>query len=123
MPVYVLCSIASTVLTYHDCCRCLDLLQDWREQLGQVRTQLEALQEQLISSSNSAQHSIVQQQANVPSAPLLGAKLAVRITSLEEQQQELQELVQRLEAAQQQLMSNAGSYTSLDSQPSSVKER
>jgi uncharacterized coiled-coil protein SlyX len=111
------------VQTHHDCCRCFDLLQEAQEQLDQVRVQLEALQRQLVSSSNSAQHSMLQEQANAPPAPLVGADLAARIASLEEQQQELKELAQRLEATQQQLVSNGGSYTSLDSQPSSVKER
>lgn len=105
------------------CCRCPDLLQEAQEQLDEVRVQLETLRWQINSSSDNQQRSVLQEQANATSAPLVGADLAERIASLEEQQQDLKELAQRLEAAQQQLASNGGSYTSLDSQPSSVKER
>lgn len=103
-------------------CVCPLVLQAARRQLAEVRVQLESLQQQPGGDSSGVQGAATEQQ-HERSSDAADAELAAHIASLEAQQQELRELAQRLEAAQQQLATADGFSVSLDSQPSSVRDR
>lgn len=103
-------------------CVCPLVLQASHDQLAEVRAQLESLQQQPGGNSSGVLGAATEQQQKRGS-DAADADLAARIASLEAQQQELRELAQRLEAAQQQLATADGSSVSLDSQPSSMRDR
>jgi predicted Zn-dependent protease len=85
-----------------------------------LREQLATLQQQLDSSI--CLHAGQPSHQGDSTAPAV-ADAAARLAGLEEQVQELKEQQQRMEAAQQQWADADASCTTLDSQPSSVKER
>jgi chromosome segregation ATPase len=96
------------------------LLQAAQDELDALREQLAALQQHLDSRTGlHAGHLDQKADSATPAEPDAAARLA----SLEEQVQELKEQQRRLEAAQQQWATADASCTTLDSQPSSVKER
>jgi hypothetical protein len=99
------------------------LVQAAHQQLANMLAQLEPLQQHHAGDSTGVQDALPEQQQQERGSAAADADLAARITSLEAQQQELRELAQRLEAAQQQLAIGDGSSVSLDSQQSSVRDR
>jgi hypothetical protein len=93
-------------------------LQDTQEQLDTLVKEHQLVQQQ---QGQLARDAPVEQQPD--GSRSLPADTLARIAGLEAAQQELKEQQQRLEAAQQQFAAGDSSCTSLDSQPSSVKER